>query len=59
MLGDIKYLMRLVQQAVEAVGIRTEDNWDVKRVNSLFNQREFLIGPSVSLSLPGSSFRLD
>ena len=35
-LGDMKYLMMSVKQAVEAVGIWTEDNWDVKRVNSLY-----------------------
>ena len=32
----MKYLMSLVQQEAEAVGIWTEDNWDVKRVNSLY-----------------------
>ena len=36
MLGDMKYLMRSVKRAVGAVGIWTEDNWDVKRVNSLY-----------------------
>ena len=30
----MKYLTRPVQLAVEGVGIWTEDNWDVKRVNS-------------------------
>ena len=35
-LGGIKYLMRSVKRAVEAVGIWTEDNWGVKRVNSLY-----------------------
>ena len=35
-LWDMKYLMSSVKQAVEAVGIWTEDNWDVKRVNSLY-----------------------
>ena len=35
LLGDIKFLMRSVKQAAEAVGTWTEDNWDVKRVNSL------------------------
>ena len=34
--GDMKYLMRSVNQAADEVGIRTEDNWDVKRVNSLY-----------------------
>ena len=34
-LGDMKYLMRSVKRAAEAVGIWTEENWDVKRVNSL------------------------
>ena len=34
-LGDMKYLMRSVKQAAEAVGIWTGDNRDVKRVNSL------------------------
>ena len=34
-LGDMKDLMRLVKRAAEAVGIWTEDNWDVKRVSSL------------------------
>ena len=33
----MKYLMRSVKQAAEAVGIWTEDNWDMKRVNSLYN----------------------
>ena len=28
--------MILVKQDAEAVGIWTEDNWDVKRVNSLY-----------------------
>ena len=31
--GDTKYLMRSVKQAAKAVGIWTEDHWDVKRVN--------------------------
>ena len=35
-LGDTKYLMRSVIQALEAVGIWTEENWDTKRVNSLY-----------------------
>ena len=35
-LGDMKYLMRSVKRAADAVGIWTEDNWDVKRVNSLY-----------------------
>ena len=35
-LGDMKYLMRSVKQAAGAVGIWTEDNRDVKRVNSLY-----------------------
>ena len=34
-LGDMKYLMRSVKQAEDAVGIWTYENWDVKRVNSL------------------------
>ena len=32
----MKYLMRSVKRAAEAVGIWTEDHWDVKRVNSLY-----------------------
>ena len=28
--------MRSVKQAVETVGIWTEENWDAKRVNSLY-----------------------
>ena len=35
-IGDMKYLMRSVKRAAEAVNIWTEDNWDVKRVNSLY-----------------------
>ena len=35
-LGYIKYLMRSVKQAADAVGIWTEENRDVKRVNSLY-----------------------
>ena len=30
--GDMKYLMRSVKRAAEAVGIWTEENWDVRRV---------------------------
>ena len=37
MLGYMKYLMRPVKQAAEVVGIWTEDNWEVKRVISLYN----------------------
>ena len=33
---DMKYLMRSVKQSAEAVGIWTEENWDVKRVSSLY-----------------------
>ena len=33
----MKYLMRSVKQAADAVGIWTEENRDVKRVNSLYN----------------------
>ena len=36
LLGDMKYLMRSVKQAVEEVGIWTVDNQDVKRVNPLY-----------------------
>ena len=36
MLGDMKYLMRSVKRAAEAVGIWTEEDWDVKRVNLLY-----------------------
>ena len=36
-LGYMKYLMKSVKQAADAVGIWTEENWDVKRVNSLYN----------------------
>ena len=32
-LGGIKYLMRSVKRAAEAVGIWTEENCDVKRAN--------------------------
>ena len=35
-LGDMTYLMRSVKRAAKAVGIWTENNWDVKRVNSLY-----------------------
>ena len=35
-LGDMKYLMRSVKRAEDAVGILTEENRDVKRVNSLY-----------------------
>ena len=33
LLGDMKYLTRPVKQSSEVVGIWTEDNWDVRRVN--------------------------
>ena len=36
MLGDMKYLMRSVKRAARAVEIWTEENWYVKRVNSLY-----------------------
>ena len=36
LLGDIKYFTRSVKQAADAVGIWTEDNRDMKRVNSLY-----------------------
>ena len=36
LIGDMKYLTRPVKRAAEAVGIQTEQNWDVKRVNSLY-----------------------
>ena len=36
LLGDMKYLMRSVKWAAEAVVIWTEENWVVKRVNSLY-----------------------
>ena len=36
MLGDMKYLMMSVKQAAEVVGIWTEENQDVKKVNSLY-----------------------
>ena len=35
-LGDMKYLVRSVNGAAEAVEIWTEDTRDVKRVNSLY-----------------------
>ena len=35
-LGDMKYLISSVKQAEEVVGIWTEDNWSMKRVNSLY-----------------------
>ena len=35
-LDDMKYLMRTFKRAAEEVGIWTEDNWDVKRVNSFY-----------------------
>ena len=35
-LGVMQYLMRSVKRSLEAVGIWTEDNWDVKRVNSFY-----------------------
>ena len=35
-LGDMKYLIMPVKRAAELVGIWTEENWDVKRVNSLY-----------------------
>ena len=36
LIGDMKYLMGPVKRSAEAVGIWTEDNWDVKRVNPLY-----------------------
>ena len=36
LLGYIKYSMKPVKQAEDAVGICIEDNWHVKIVNSLY-----------------------
>ena len=36
MIRDVKYLIRPVKLAAEAVGIWTEENWYVKRVNSSY-----------------------
>ena len=36
-LGNMKYLMRSLKQATEAIGSWTEEKWDVKRVNLLYN----------------------
>ena len=36
LLGNMKYLMSSVKRESEEVGIWSEDNWDVKRVNSLY-----------------------
>ena len=33
LIGDMKYLMRSIKRTAEAVGIWTEENRDVKRVN--------------------------
>ena len=35
-LGNMKYLMRSFNLAAEGLVFWTEENWDVKRVNSLF-----------------------
>ena len=35
-LGDMKYLTRSDERAKDAVGIWTEEKWDMKRVNSLY-----------------------
>ena len=35
-IGGMKYLMRSLKRAVKAVGICTEENWDVNRVNSIY-----------------------
>ena len=35
LLGSMKYLMRSLKRAAEAVGSWTAENWDVKRVNSI------------------------
>ena len=35
-LGDMRYSMRSVKRAVEAVVMWTEDNWDLKRINQLY-----------------------
>ena len=36
MIEEMKYLMTSVQQTAGFVGIWTEENWDVKRVDSLY-----------------------
>ena len=35
-LENVEYLIRSVNGSVEAVGVWTKDNWDVKRVISLY-----------------------
>ena len=36
LIGKLKYLMRSVKRTAEALGIWTEDNWNVKRVHYLY-----------------------
>ena len=36
-LGYMKYLMRSVKRAAEEIVNRTEDNWDMRIVNSIYN----------------------
>ena len=36
MLRYMKYLIRSFKRSVKAVGIRTEENWYVKRVNAVY-----------------------
>ena len=36
LLGDMKYLIKSVKRAADAVGTRNEEDWDVKRENSLY-----------------------
>ena len=35
-LGDMEYLMRSVKRVADAIGVRNEDNWYGKIVNSLY-----------------------
>ena len=46
----MKYLIRSVKRAAEAVGIWTEDNWNVKRMNWLYAMD---LGGSISKEMRG------
>ena len=54
----MKYLMRPVKRAVEEVEIWTEENWDVKRVNSLYTMVSGMFNIKINNSFGSLSWSL-
>ena len=55
---DMKYLMRSVKPAAEAVGIWTEENWDVERVYSLYTMVSWRLNLKINKNFYSLSWSL-